>query len=69
MPIIKFIDYRTREEVAPRILDHIPRKGDKIFIEYSNLPPAKFYVYQVKWSLLPNQKEVVTIFLENAEDE
>ncbi|KKL54178.1 hypothetical protein LCGC14_2268040, partial [marine sediment metagenome] len=51
------------------ILDHIPRKGDKIFIEYSNLPPAKFYVYQVKWSLLPNQKEVVTIFLENAEDE
>ncbi len=66
MTIVVFIDYVTRETIAHRSLDHIPRKGAKIHIEFSNLQPADFYVSHVEWGLLPNKKEQVTILLENA---
>ncbi len=66
MPIIRFIDYVTRKVIAHRSLDSIPRKGERLHIEYDNLPPADFYVHQVHWVLLPNKEEVVKVYLENA---
>lgn len=66
MTIVMFCDYVTRKTIAHRALDHIPRKGEKIHIEFSNLPPADFYVAHIEWGLLPNKTEQVNVYLENA---
>lgn len=66
MTIVVFVDYVTRETIAHRSLDHIPRKGEEIHIEFSNLPPADFYVAKIRWGLLPNKNNQVTILLERA---
>ncbi len=66
MPILRFIDYVTRKDIVIKTMDMVPRKGERIFFDYTALPSKNFYVHQLKWEIGPGDSWVVKVYLEDA---